>query len=268
MWLSKSGVQMWEQCPFRWYHQEILKTDFEKSGDMYRGNLFHDSVFELYDRIKKEEIDGVEKLEAAYNKYFWERTQELTKQGLAPEMAGELEVLFKKFVVIEKQRWTMQDRTEEKWKKRFWPVHKELYLEDEGIKYYGTFDRVDKVKKGQYIIIDYKTGTYKEYNASKIRNEMWGYRHLIEKNGLLDGRATHWAQIYLSGIDPQAHPYILSEAYKEQTGTAFYKKLDKVRKAMRLQLYPKKGRNGPLCQWCPYMEQCFLEKEDKWREPE
>lgn len=114
-------------------------------------------------------------------------------------------------------------------------------------------------------MIDYKTGKFREYNMSKMRFEMYGYKHLVEKNKLVDGVVTHWAQIFLWGIDPDKKPQVVIEEFKGATEKAFYKKIERTREKIHLRLFPK--RQCQLCDWCPFQKDCFLEKEEKWKEP-
>jgi len=261
IWLSKSGVHAYNQCPFRFYHQVVLGTPFVKSIEMFQGNIAHDLIFEVYDNIDREKIDSSSDLRREYWDFFAKRLDDIRKEDA--QLGNNLGILLNKFITVEEQRWGMRNL---KYPNRFWPKKKEMFLEDDEIKYYGTLDRLDKWRKGKYILLDYKTGKYREYNLSKMRNEMFGYKHLVEANGIVKGEVTHWGQIFLGGVDTAIQPQVISEPFKSATEKAFYKKLEKTRKGIKFRFFPKK--HTPLCDWCSYVKECMLEAEDKWKEPE
>jgi len=250
MALSKSGVLTYEQCPYRFLRQVINEEPIEKSPEMLRGNMFHDGVYALYDNIDTEAITTPGQLRAAYEP-FWE----WWVSTLPPEFHAIVTLFYKKFIAIEEIR--LRNHIEQgKRLIRFWPVHKEVEMYDEELQFYGTCDRIDHTGKKYYVVLDYKTGKYRDYAKSKHRFELAGYAHLAEKSGLVDPKTIKYiGMVFLGG--PEEDPYVFYEELGFRTKNAFMAKVKRVRERIKNGEFDKKP--SQLCGWCPYQLDCSAE---------
>lgn len=254
--LSKSGVHAYEQCPFRFYLQVIKEVEFEKTDDMTRGNMFHDAVFALYDGINTSAIETPDQLESAYRAFLidW-----LVKNVEDKDMRSQVTFLLVKFTDIESKRFKAHIESG-KPHNLFWPVYKEVALHDEELQFYGTADRVDYAGKNSYVVLDYKTGKFRDYSnmQSKYRFELAGYAHLINKFLLKKPeRVTHICMVFLGGLEND--PHVFYEELKFRTVNAFPEKVKRTRERIKNLLFPKKVSR--LCEWCSYQVPCQTEQE-------
>lgn len=86
---------------------------------------------------------------------------------------------FKNFINLESKRYMKVGHD------RFKPLYREPHLSDKAAGLHGYIDRVDKTKKGRYIVWDYKTGTIGGMKAKngirKYMMELTIYAYLIMK---------------------------------------------------------------------------------------
>lgn len=230
-WLSKSSVSLYNFCPYGFYLKYIKNIDVEVSEQMKRGSRFHNWAEHIYDKIDmKNMINGSADVESEYRKYVPEDDD-----------------IYDKFIELEENRWEDIDD-----KKDFFPVLTEEFLTDEDLYYFGTFDRLDKFDDDKYIVIDYKTGTYKDYKLSDYRFQLYGYKHLIEKN-YDDYDITHM------GVYFPDEKKILVEEFKKITGTYFYKKVKNTREKILDKEFPMDG----YCKYCYLEDECMSYKEGR-----
>ena len=116
------------------------------------------------------------------------------------------------------------------------------------------------------IPFEYKTGLWKDYKTSEMRQEMAFYQLLIEnspeevlaKNGLTkDMRVSHWGWYY-----PVSN-YVFAEEIKKSSMTAVMKNIGKLIHAYENQTFPTKFffKN---CQNCSFFGICEGAQEDSW----
>lgn len=246
MALSKSGCHSYEQCPYRFKLQVIDGIDFEKTEALAKGIMWHDLLYELYDKIDMKVIEREGTVEAEYSAFL-------------PD-----DLIAENFIKMENQR--LEAFIEADCVELFWPVLLEQYLEDrDGIlvkgtdkepeqkmMFYGTLDRLDRQQDGTYVVIDYKTGKFHQWMMSKYRFELMGYKHLIEKN-YPKYKVTHGCLVFVQQDE------IVYEKIGETTQKAFYKKVIRVRKRVKAKVFTKKV--GPLCDYCSYVTMCLGEGE-------
>ena len=226
--ISKSGVQQYGKCPYRFMEQFI----YNKVGTteaMEKGKRIHNMLEELYQKMDKRYV-------------LYSRSPDI----LFEEMAGNLEHTeeTERFMKIEMDRF--RDFLERKKLKFYFPRHTEIYLEDRKLMYYGTPDRVDKMENGCYIVIDYKTGKFHKWLMSDYRFEMMGYKHLLEVNEVARP-VSRWAMLFLGEEDEGKR--IIGEEFHSSTISAFYNRVKRVKAGIKSHDFHKKETK--LCDWCP-----------------
>jgi len=241
-WLSKSSLLTYKFCPYNFYLQQVEDLEFEPTEPIKRGNRFHEWVENLYEEIDKEglingEKDLVEEYKTTMDENFSVKSEE------------EIE-LYKNFIEMEKERWNELDNKEE-----FFPIKTEEFLYDEDLMYFGSYDRLDKFEEedgeDKHIVIDYKTGEYKDYKMSDYRFQLYGYKHLIEKN------YDKFNVTHLGVVFPKEKKSVIEE-FKSITGTYFYKRVEETREKILDRKFPK---NTGACEYCNFYEECMEEWE-------
>jgi len=237
--LSKSGILSYKQCPLRFKKMVVDKIQGAPSDAMQIGTWFHDDAEELYDKIDKEAIlSGAITVTEEYMKYLPNEPQ------------------YHNFANIEQRRFDVMKENGNV--EDFFPLHRELYLVDKELQFYGTVDRVDK-DGDYYAVLDYKFSKYpKHQNAfSKHRLELAGYAHLVNQSGLLpDGGEVKYIGIIFVGEVPG----VFYEALKPISVEAFHRNLVKVREGVQARMFDKK--RGYQCQWCPFDFDCTKEEAE------
>jgi len=229
-WLSKSSINLYNFCPHAFYLRYIKGCKGQPSRQMKRGTEFHDWAEEIYEKVDKDKLINKETtITKEYKENLPEDADIRTKKDVD---------LYKNFIEIEDERWKSTDK-----KKNFFPVKTENFLTDEELLYHGSFDRLDLFDENEdtYVVIEYKTGDYKDYKMSGYRFELFGYKHLIEHN--YDYDVTHMCVIF-----PDSKHFVL-EKFKKATKRAFYKKVKRTRKRILNREFDKKG----------YCEYCFMD---------
>ncbi len=228
MALSKSGVQQYGKCPFR-FNVQVIGGVGGTTEAMTRGKVVHDLLEKLYKQIDKNYIRFTRCVKILIEEYM----------AYLPENE-----YTERFLQIEIRRFKeMRARNRLKY---FFPKFTEVYSEDRDIMYYGTADRVDKMENGNYIVIDYKTGPFHKWLMTDYRFEMAGYRHLLEKNGVKP--ITRWAMIFLGEKDEKLQ--VVGDPFQNITIRTFYNRLERVRGKIRSGDFSRKS--SKLCDYCPY----------------
>ncbi len=216
-WVSKSDIKLYKRCPYAWYLRKIEGLEPEVPEAMSRGTDFHDWAETIYDKI-----DGKAILNGDITVY-----EEMMKYAPPGQ-------IYENFAEMEQRRYE-RDPTE-----RFFPVKTEEFLYDEDLLFMGTYDRLDKEGEDEYVVVDYKTGQYKDYKLSDWRFELYGYKYLIEQNYNFDVN-------YMCVIVPDSKKYVFEE-FKSATQKAFFRKIKDVREGILNKVFPANGH-------CPY---CFM----------
>jgi CRISPR/Cas system-associated exonuclease Cas4 (RecB family) len=198
---------------------------------MLIGTEFHDRVEKLYDLIDKEAIlRGDISIADAY----------------APHLGTEIH--FQNFIKLEQTRFNNLGGVG-KVNMTFFPLHRELYMEDREIMFYGTLDRIDKVGD-DYVVIDYKVSDKPKHDSaySKYRLELAGYAHLAEVNNIVPRPVKYIGIMFARSGD------MFFEELKEASRKAFHRNLAKVKEGIKNREFDAKPGWG--CQYCPYEVKC------------
>lgn len=233
-WLSKSSILTYKYCPYKFYLKNLEKIKTPPSDAMTKGIKFHSWASSIYDELNIDEIKSGEKsLRAEILKTIPEDFTLIDEEEIH---------LYENFIDMEVERW---ERLNDK--DNFCPITTEEYLEDEDLLYRGYVDRLDKCEdEDAQIIMELKTGNFKEYNMSNYRFELYGYKHLLEK------KYDDYNVKYMGIIFPKDKKVVVEE-FKSITGTYFYKRVKKTRKRILNREFEKKG----YCDYCDYFtEHC------------
>ncbi|MGV9141978.1 MAG: PD-(D/E)XK nuclease family protein [Promethearchaeota archaeon] len=236
-WLSKSSVLTYKWCPRKFYLKQVEDIDIPESDALRKGINFHEWIDGLYDRIDKEGlINGEKTIEEEYKNSFPEDFSLVDEEEIK---------LYDNFIEMEKERWESVEN-----KKEFFPLKTEEFLKDEDLMYYGSFDRLDKYgeEDGEdiHIVMEYKTGNFKEHRMTDYRFQLAGYKHLIEKN------YDKYNVEYMGIIFPKDKKTVI-EKFKTVTINAFYNRVEKTRKKV---LNREFDRNG-YCAYCDLYNECY-----------
>ena len=133
--------------------------------------------------------------------------------------------------------------------KYFKPIAIEEKYYDEELDFVGVIDAVFQLED-KILIVDWKTGKYKEGRESDYRFELAGYKHLWDKFNPTQ-LATHW------GIGFSGNNVFWVEEVNQRSVDAMYKKMEKVRQLIKEEKFEKKS-NAP-CKWCGFFDLCWEE---------
>jgi len=187
------------------------------SPAMLRGTEFHDQANRFFNRIK---ID---------DEYSYEQFRELMPDG----------DMYTNFIEYEWEQFN-KDRD------LFMPALREEKIESHNLKLKGTVDRVDKMKNGNYCVVEYKTG--KIHNISVNRRELCIYMMILNDIKKLPSSVTHMKCLW---VDQKK---FIFEKIKSVTIRATSKAIKRVRNGIAQNKFPKK--TSMLCSWCPYIDIC------------
>lgn len=190
--LSYSSMNIYYQCPFRFYLEKILKLDdFESSFAIKIGNIFHDVLSQIY----RNDFNLDDSYEKACNKYEFTVKELFLLKKLKSELAFDISV-------IKEHHATSTSFTNQKFEKKII-----LELEkrnDLSLSFEGIIDKAmyyEKDDKNYLSIVDYKTGEA-EINLENIENgvgmQLPTYLYLANKSDLFKGYK--FAGFYLQPI--------------------------------------------------------------------
>jgi len=232
-YLSKSSVLAYTYCPYQFYLQQVEGIRPEPNEAMKKGLRFHNWAEKLYDKIDKQAlINGETTIRDEYTKTMGDDFELSDKRELE---------LYKNFIEMEEKRWKKEEN-----KKDFFPIKTEEFLYDDDLLFFGSYDRLDKYDENSQIVMEYKTGNFKEHRISDYRFQLFGYKHLIEKN------YDKYNVTHLGLIFPK-DKLIKVEKFKSITESSFYKKIQRVRSNILDRKFPKKG----YCDYCLLYDKCM-----------
>jgi len=227
--LSKSLVQMYEQCPKRFEMQVIKRVPYTKTPELQRGTDVHKRIAHLLNNVQRWKIKTADDVQREF-------------AALLPD-----EIVYRNYIEIETERF--ERLFSQNLQHLFWPILVEHYMEDFELMYSGTLDRLDVLENGDLIVIDWKTGNYHEWSKSDYRFELIGYKHLVEKTKVFPGTVTHGAIVFLD------EKRVFVEEFDYRSINAFYRKVKRVRQKIKDKQFEQKIT--PMCDYCPYVGTCL-----------
>ena len=162
--LSKSQVNLFLDCPYKWKKVYINKIRSKPSLAQQRGIDIHSKIEKFY-RDPKPDKD------------------------------------LKNFIKFELQRVKNMIKEKKFDKKYFYPIFQELKMQNEEIGLKGICDAVFiNPKDDKLIVIDWKTGKYYPKDFDKYRFELAVYAELLKHSDKTDEVPAYWG-IYFSDAD-------------------------------------------------------------------
>jgi len=244
--LSPSKIATYKQCPFKYKCEIDTQTRLayrKDTPDLVFGNLIHGCLNDFYKRTKKEDrnFETLRKLFETKFKYSFAKHNKVFKNK--ETIIRYVEESKKQFKTFLKNKLSKgEPLVTEDFPK--YQINPELELG-------GKFDRVDLVDD-KLILIDYKTGKYKEDGQSNFEFQLNFYEYLLTKN-IQNIKVDKKILFYLkeNKIDKYETSDDLNEVENEILDIAETINSD-------VDLKPK--RNS-LCNYCDYQQICPIFKE-------
>jgi len=215
-YLRKSNINAYLSCPMQLL-LSIKLPDMPPSDAMKRGTEFHNNANAFFDKVKLDK------------EYTYDEFRELMPDGQ----------MYTNFIDHEWDRFNDN-------KELFMPALRETWMKSDNLMLKGTVDRVDKMKDGNYCVVEYKTG--KIHNISTNRRELCIYMMILNDIKKLPSLVTHMECLW---VDQKKYIF---EKIKPVTIRATNKAIEKVRSGIDNDRFPKK--HSMLCNWCPYIDIC------------
>jgi putative RecB family exonuclease len=221
--LSKSQINVFKQCPKKWYYNYIKKIKSKPSEAMFRGIRIHKEIEDFYNNIT---IDIPNKKIKMLNK----------------------NTDLKEFLKFENKRLqSCFDKDGNLISKYFYPFHQEAKVNNKELALRGFIDAVYiNPEDGKLIIIDWKTGKFRPDSYSSYRFELAMYKELYEKQ--YGGEVGYWGIFFVDAGK------LFFEKVKPISIKAMYKSIERARIGMESGEYPCKP--SVLCQYCDYRNIC------------
>ena len=180
MHFSASGIKMYEDCPLKFKYSYVLKIPTPQKAFFQLGTDVH-AVFEQMSRLKMQgEAPDISKaremLDVIWNPHVFDsRTQEQQEYSKMQKMLD---------FWMDFERHNPNETME---------VEEGFEIKLDGARFGGYIDRLDRTPEGDYIVIDYKTGTT-NLSKNKLKKDVQIALYcmaLKEKYGKLPVQAGH-----------------------------------------------------------------------------
>ena len=221
--LSKSQINTFLQCPYKWKKQYIDKVKSKPSPAMVRGIRIHSSIEKFYKHTEiKDNVITVNDASIKVPKKFLEfeerRIESCRKQGKVVD-------------------------------KYFKPLFQELRVSDEELGLRGFIDAVYiNPKDDELILIDYKSGRFRPEKYDDYRFELAIYKMLIEAGDQIDKKVKYWGIMFVD------QDKLFYEEAKEEDVIKAKKMVEEARAGMESGVYPPKINE--YCKWCDFRKEC------------
>lgn len=163
---SASKIEAYERCPLLFKFRHVLEVPSRSSGASYKGIAVH-AVLEKIGLRRMDGEDTSEEQAMELLEMHWEDDAFDNKKASDENKEAAKEMIY---AVIKRDRDAAQSGS------TIVGVEKKFALElDEGLKFGGKMDRIDKALDGSYTVIDYKTGKAKDIRkiAENIQMNMY-----------------------------------------------------------------------------------------------
>lgn len=232
IWLSKSSIKIYLQCPYKWKKLYINGIKEEKSPVMERGINIHKQIEMFYDNVNLEGKDD--------NNIPQIRLYEMMKDNIED---------MRNFLNFEQERIKYCVINNIFNKKYFFPYLKEKKIMNDNLKLKGIIDAVFiNPKDNKAIIIDWKTGRYDKNMIDEWRMELSIYKILLDSSGLIHDKVKYWG-MYFIDVDK-----LFFEEINNNIINNTLKLIEEVREEIREEKFNCKTNN--YCQNCQFVTSC------------
>lgn len=265
--ITKSSLGSHNWCPKKYDFGYIQRLPQDQSEAMRKGTILHnhrEGFFNDFDLKKAENMSADEVIEYCTGLFPIDEYFDISMNVAAFEAQRYLEAR-----TSEKEHEFLPIVNEGKFDAEITIPHdisdKYPLKQDYVIHIQGIIDRIF-IENGNLIPFEFKTGAWKDYKTTSMRQEMAFYQLLIEyapdevleKNGLTrDMKVTHWGWYY-----PVSN-YIYVEQRKKQSMTSVKNNIAKLIQAYENENFPTKFYYK-TCAHCSYFGICEGAQDDTW----
>jgi CRISPR/Cas system-associated exonuclease Cas4 (RecB family) len=265
--ITKSSLGSFNWCNLKYKYSYIQRLPQDQTEAMRKGTILHnhrENFFNDFDIQKAEKMNNSEIMEYCTSLMPVDEYFDVSLNVAAFEAQRFIESVSEdkvnEFLPIVNEGKFDAEITIRKDTNKKYPLTRDYVIHIQGI-----IDRIF-IENGNLIPFEYKTGAWKDYKNTSMRQEMAFYQLLIEnaeeeilaKNGLTkDMKVTHWGWYY-----PVSN-YIYAEPIKKQSMTSVMNNIAKLIYAYENSEFPHKFfyKN---CQTCSYFGICDGAQEDSW----
>jgi len=257
--LNKSRINSYKWCKTDFFIKYVLNLRSEKIQQAVGGINIHLLLYHFYDVVDFNELK--KRRHNDLETYIYDTMYSIVPDEYRPDFRERYDEVITNFASIETARIMEYKKNHIMRKKYYFPLMREIRLEDKENNMFGTLDRVDKLhpkfryekRKYYLVVIDYKTGKAKELTTPN-RRELTVYMKLLSKaTGIPVDRIL--GQILWLG---KGGPSVSYFTYSRRTDNALQKVINEIREVMKdpkpeyflPRFYEKKCRfcsSKPIC---------------------
>lgn len=246
MYISKSSLAAFLQCPKKFEYRHIDRLKGEKSDAMLRGSEVHEFCAEFYDHLK------FTNEHFTINENFVEDFLESCLEQSIPYI--------KNFINFERDRWKVCKNLYPKDpKKYFFPLLREEKFVSDTLEQVTILDRLDLRLDGNYTLIEIKTSKFsdKPWKKTELRREMAFEKNTAEASPEFQKNFPNDIMNFVIYF-PRSND-VMMENFHWQTFRALDKALEKMRWHIAQNKFPCNVRYH--CRYCEFNRVCDMEFE-------
>jgi hypothetical protein len=246
MYLSKSSLNAWLQCPSKFKRLYIDKVKTETSPQAQRGLEVHQFCAEFYDHLHFKNGNFTVETE------FLEPYLEMCSEDARPQIHN--------FIDFEQQRWlSCKALLPKNPKKLFIPLLREEKLSSDKLQQVTIIDRLDQRLDGNYTLVEYKTERFqeKEWKKTEFRREMMFEKTTCESSESFQQRFSESIVDFVVYF-PRSND-VMMESFNQRTASALRKAIERMRIDIENNYYPCCEEYH--CRFCPFNLSCEMNME-------
>ncbi len=256
---SPSSINMYRQCPRKYYYRYIEKLPTKPSIHLVRGTIAHEVLEHFFDEIIFTDdwrLDLQKRIFKLFKDSWSSHSQELKALELTDdELLMYKEETMRMFVnyldhfISRMEKLVDSGKTPIKAFDYLKP-RREVEYRDEELNIRGFIDCIEEYKDKVHLI-DYKTSKKPEITSDyKLQLGIYALLYLREHNRLPDGVGIHFLRHNKQII--KVNDELLLEAQFQ------IEQIHMLTQTTAISHYPKKP--SPLCNWCDYYDKCYGKK--------